>query len=296
MRLFHAAPDAGAVDVYLTDTATSLDSALATLTNVSGGTMSLYVNVTPGTYRLRITAAGDKEDLRLDVATLEIANRARTTVVLQPGPSGVLVHALVSQYQGALAVYKNTQARARLVAGVTGNGAVTASLGSASLNVNLRSPSAGSYKLVPAGDVAASVSVNASTTLGSSVTLTPGSDYTLAVFGDAAAPSLRVIADDNRPPTTTDRARMRLLHMAYGVDNLTLSVEYEAVAGDVAYGNASSYSQVRLSNEARVEVTSPLSTSPLYLSDDAVIASRGVYTVFMLSGAAAPTGILRRER
>jgi Domain of unknown function (DUF4397) len=296
LRVFHAAPDAGAVDVYLTDANATLDSALATLTNVGGGAMGFYVNVTPGTYRMRITATGDKEDLRLDLASIEIANRARTTVVLQPGPSGVLVHALVSQYQGALAINKNTQARARLVAGVTGNGAVTASLGSASLNVNLRSPSVGSYKLVSAGNVAATVSINASTTLGATVALTPGGDYTVAAFGDAAAPTWRLIADDNRPPTATDRARMRLLHMAYGVDNLTLSMDYEAVAGDVAFGNASSYSQTRLSSEARVEVTSPLSTSPLYLSDDAVISSRGVYTVFMLSGATAPTGILRRER
>jgi hypothetical protein len=144
--------------------------------------------------------------------------------------------------------------------------------------------------------VAATVSINASTTLGATVALTPGGDYTVAAFGDAAAPTWRLIADDNRPPTATDRARMRLLHMAYGVDNLTLSMDYEAVAGDVAFGNASSYSQTRLSSEARVEVTSPLSTSPLYLSDDAVISSRGVYTVFMLSGATAPTGILRRER
>jgi hypothetical protein len=297
VRVFNAAPDAGSVDVYLTEESASLDDALPTLPSVAGATLSFYNSIDRGTYRLRVTALGDNDDVRLDVSGIELADKARVTIVLQPGPGGVLVNALVSQYQGSVAAVKNTYARARLVSGATGNAAVTASLGATSLNVNLRSPSVGTYALVPAATVSATVSVNATTNIGGSVTLVPGADYTLAVYGDAAAPEWRLIADDNRPPASSERAKMRLLHMAPGVAaNLTLVKDYVAVASDVAYGNASSYTQLATSTDARIEVTSPLATEPLFLNDEAVLASRGIYTVFVLGGAATPTGILRRER
>jgi Domain of unknown function (DUF4397) len=297
VRVFNAAPDAGSVDVYLTEDTASLDDTLATVSSVGGATLSFYNSIDRGTYRLRVTALGDKDDIRLDVPGIELADKARVTIVLQPGSGGVLVNALVSQYQGSLAAVKNTYARARLVAGATGNAAVTAALGDTSLNVNLRSPSIGSYALVPAATVAANISVNTTTSVGGSVTLAPGADYTVAVYGDAAAPEWRLIADDNRPPASSERAKMRLLHMDVGVNaNLTLVKDYVAVASDVAYGNASSYNQVATSSDARIEVTSPLAVAPVFLSEDVVLASQGVYTVFVLGGAATPTGILRRER
>lgn len=297
VRVFNAAADAGSVDVYLTESNASLDDTIPTASNVAGATLGFYSTVDRGTYRLRVTAINDKDDVRLDVEGLELANLSRVTIVLQPGPGGVLVNALISQYQGALSTLKNGFARARLVAGASNNAAVTADLGSTSLNVNLRSPSIASYALVPAGAASAAIQVNATTALSGNVTLAPGGDYTLAVYGDAAAPSWRLIADDNRPPASSERAKMRLLHMAFGTDNtLTLVKDYVGVASNVAYGNASSYTQVTTATEARVEVTSPLSTTPLFLAEDVALPSRGVFTVFMLGGASTPTGVLRRER
>jgi Domain of unknown function (DUF4397) len=297
VRVFNAAADTGSVDVYLTESNAALDDTIPTASNVAGATLGFYSTIDRGTYRLRVTAINDKDDMRLDVEGLELGDQSRVTIVLQPGPGGVLVNALVSQYQGSLSTLKNGFARARLVAGASNNAAVTASLGSTSLNVNLRSPSIASYALVPAGAASAAIQVNAATALSGNVTLAPGGDYTLAVYGDAAAPSWRLIADDNRPPASSERAKMRLLHMAFGADStLTLVKDYVGVASDVAYGNASSYTQVTTATAARVEVTSPLNTTPLFLAEDVALPSRGVFTVFMLGGASTPTGILRRER
>lgn len=296
VRVFNAAPDAGSVDVYLTEEDTSLDDIVATSDNVAGATLGYYNTIDRGTYRLRVTGLNDKDDIRLDVSGLELADKARVTLVLQPGPGGVLVNTLVSQYRGSLAAVKNPYARARLVAGATANAGVTAQLGSTSLNVNLRSPSVGSYTLVPAGDAAVRLRVNSTTELSGSVALTAGGDYTVAVYGEATSPVWRVISDDNRPPANSERAKLRLLHMAYGADSLTLVKDYVSVANDVAYGNASSYGQVTNSSSARIEVTTPLSASPLFLEEEADLPSRSVFTVFMLSSGSATTGILRRER
>jgi Domain of unknown function (DUF4397) len=296
VRVFNAAADAGSVDVYVTESSASLDDTIPTLSGVAGATMGFYTTVDRGTFRLRVTGINDKTDTRLDVEGLVLPDKGRVTIVLQPGPGGVLVNALVSQFQAGLSTLQNNKARARLVAGVTGNAGVTADLGGTSLNVNLRSPSVGSYALIPAGTVTANLRVNATTALSGTAVLSAGGDYTVAVYGDAAAPTWRLIADDNRPPASSEKAKMRLLHMAFGVDSLTLVKDYVAVANDVAYGNASIYGEVTSSTSARVEVSSPLSVTPLFLSEDAVLPVRSVFTVFMLGGSSVPTGILRRER
>jgi len=296
IRVFNAAADAGSVDVYVTESSASLDDTIATASGVAGATMGFYTTIDSGTFRLRVTGIKDKADIRLDVEGLVLPSKGRVTIVLQPGPGGVLVNALVSQFQSGISTLKNTKARARLVAGVTGNGAVTADLGGTSLNVNLRSPSVGSYALVPAGTVVANLRINATTSLSGPAALAAGGDYTVAVYGDAATPTWRLITDDNRPPANGEKTKMRLLHMAVGLDSLTLVKDYVAVANDVAYGNASTYGEVTGSTSARVEVTSPLSVTPLFLSEDAVLPARTVFTVFMLGGSSTPIGILRRER
>jgi subtilisin-like proprotein convertase family protein len=298
VRIFNAAVDAGSVDVYLTETSAQLNDTLATASNVATARLDNYVTLARGTYRLRVTAAGDKNDVRLDVDGVELADKSRVTIVLQSGPGGVLVNTLISQYQGQVSALKNRFARARLVAGTSNNAAVTASLGGTSLNVNLRSPSIASYTMVPAGTSTASIQVNATTALSGSVTLAAGGDYTVAVYGEASAPSWRLLADDNRPPAVSDRVKLRLLHLAFGVDSaLTLVKDYVGVASDVAYGNASSYTQLSTTTAAsRLEVTSPFSTTPLFLAEDVGLPSGGVFTVFMLGGATTPTGVLRRDR
>ena len=297
VRVFNAAPDAGTLDVYLTESTAALEDTIPTMASASSHSFGFYTTVDRRTYRLRVTAVNDKTDVRLDVEGLELADKARVTIVLQPGPGGVLVNALISQYKGDVSTLKNTFARARLVAGATHNAAVTASLGATNLNVNLRSPSVGSYALVPAGTLNAAISVNATTSLGGSVNLAAGGDYTLAVHGDAAAPTWRLISDDNRPPATNSRVKMRLMHMVYGGDGtLTLVKDYVGVANDVPYGNSSSYSQVTAATAARLEVTSPLSVTPLFLAEDVALPASGVFTVFMLGGGSTTTGILRRER
>jgi hypothetical protein len=69
-----------------------------------------------------------------------------------------------------------------------------------------------------------------------------------------------------------------------------------AVANDVPYASASTAAQVDAATDARIEVTSPLAASALYVNDDASIAAGGVYSVFMLGGSGAAVGVLRRDR
>jgi Domain of unknown function (DUF4397) len=297
LRFFNGAPDAGSVDVYLTEPDASLADAVPTVSNLAGATMGFFNILDRGTYRLRVTGVNDKEDIRLDVPAFALTEGNRTTVVLQPGSGGVLVNVLVSQHQSTVSTVRNPFARARLVAGATGNATVSGAVGGTNLNINLRAPSIGAYTLIPAGSVEARITVNATTQLGGSIDIAPGGDYTVAVYGDASQPQWVLITDDNRPLIDSDRAKLRLVHLAHGVNAaLTMVKDFVGVSGEVVYGTASGYSAVRSSTDARLEVTSPLSPSPLFLSEDVEIRGRSVLSVFMLNGGTAPQGILRKER
>jgi Domain of unknown function (DUF4397) len=296
VRVLNAATGVGSLDVYLTDTATDLESTTADLSSVTVGGTSSYTQLSAGSYRLRVTGAGDTEDLRLDLPALTLTEGTYATIVITPGPGGVLVHALLLQQQGALTVQKNTQARVRLIAGVAGNGVVAASVGSTALSGGLTSPSVGAYTFVEAGAQDLTLRVGGSVVSSQSADFDAGGDYTVMVYGTAADPLSQTLADDNRLPTSSSRAKMRLVHLTQASDTLTLTVDFVAVAENVPFASASDWANITSSSTARLDVTSPLSADPLYSATDVNLQALGVYTVFMLDGRDTPTGVLRKDR
>lgn len=303
VRLFNTSLDAGALDLYLTAGDADLGSATPVVSAISGSRFSGYSEVTAGTYRLRVTANGSKTDVRLDLPAVTLSALDVFTLITQPSQSGLLVHGLQMLQKGAVTASPNTQARVRLVASVSGNGAVSANVGSTSLNVGLPSPSVGSYVLVPAGSQLFSGQVSGNALTAESHALAAGSDYTLLAYGPLAAPMLALIADDNRLPSSSTSAKMRLINGLSGHGGLTMAVDFSAVANNVALGSASDFALVPSNSVARIDVTSGLTGTTLYSSSTSSgstttinILAQGVYTLFMLDGAANPSGALRKER
>lgn len=297
LRLYNTSADSGTLDLYLTASDTALEDAAITATVAASGASS-FVTLAPGSYRLRLTASGDTADLRLDLPAVTVSDRGVVTLVLTAGTGGVLVHAATLEQDGGLVAYKNPAARVRLAAGTSGNAAVTASIGGSTLASSQRSPSVGSYKLITAGSsLALATTVNGSALAGSTVTLKAGGDYTLLVHGDAAAAQAALLSDDNRLPTTTGYAKIRLVNALAALEGgLTLNVNYSALAIEIASGAASDYSSLAALTDVPLEVISPLSTTPLYAIAEADLTAKGVYTVFMLGSSSAPYGMLRKDR
>jgi Domain of unknown function (DUF4397) len=304
VRILNAASDVGAVDMYITDSSTALGNATANATSIAAGSTSGFSTFATGTYRLRITAAGDTTDVRLDVPSITLTDRERVTVILQPTTGGVLANALMLIQQGSLTVSKNTNARVRAVASVSGNGVVTAQVASTSLTpTSLTSPAVGAYVLVPAGSQTLLAQVNGATVSSASTSFTAGADYTVMLYGNTTSSQMSLLSDNNRLPADTGKAKLRLVHGAEGYNALSLSLDNVSVADQVGYGVASTAAQVAPnSGNALVEVTSSLSNTPLYTttkssgSTGVTIDTLGVYSVFMLSGNATPRGVLRKER
>lgn len=296
IRVLNGSKDAGTLDVFLTSSSQSIDSVSPTVSSAAVGTASSYTTIASGTYRLRVTGEGDSSDLRLDYSSVTLDSGSVVTLVVTPSAGGYLVNAIDVVQQGSTTTLSNPSARVRVVAGATANGTVSGQVGDTSLASGLPSPSVGNYTLVPAGSQALAFSVNGASLASQTVALSAGGDYTALVYGPATSAAMTLLTDDNTLPSSSSKLKMRLVNAQYGSSgNLTLSVDYTALASNVAYPSASSYATLTSTTDSYVQVTSSASSTALYSASSVSLSAQSVYTMFML-GDTSTTGVLRKDR
>lgn len=238
LRIVDAAAEAGKLDVYVTtNTCTNLTGVSPSYTFVSPTTTnSVTLTQGAGTYNVCATAQSSKTDLRMS-QSITLAGQQVATVVLTPTAGGQLVNSALLVQQGAYTAARNTNARVRLAAAVTGGASVSASAGSTVIDA-LASPGLGFvYALVPASSpLTVTVGTGAATAVPG--TLAAGSDVTLLVYNNPASPTVSLIADDNRLPSD-GTAKVRLINGITGSTSpLTLTANSALVASGVAAGTA----------------------------------------------------------
>lgn len=297
VRVFNTAADAGNVDVYLTGENEALSSATALQGAAVYGTMNAFVTINSGTWRLRVTAAGSKSDVRLDVSNINFDSESVRTLVITPSRGGVLVNALVVRQGGGLDNAANTQARVRVVAGAGGGQGVTASVGGTALLAGDTAPTRTAYTTLPAGTVAVAASAGSSTAALTSTTLQGGGDYTLLVWGASGTAQAAMLEDDNTRPSDSARARLRLVNGVAGATGaLSLKVESVVTVSGVTSGTASSYADVAAASTPQLDVTAAGSTGTLCSVANKDASANGVYTLFALGDATSPSCVLSTDR
>ena len=296
VRFFNATTDTGVVDVFITAANAELGEALPIQASLPSGSLSGFRDQSSGQYRLRVTSAGDPNDVRLDIPSITLPGKKYVTLVLTAGAGGVLVNGTLIEQRAGVTTLKNTKARVRMVASVAAAGNISASLGGSTLVGALRSPGVGPYTLVNSGTQALTVRVNGVGISSATRTFVPGADYTLLAYGAANAGQLAVLTDDNRLPSVNTRAKIRLVNGLTTTDPLTLQIDFltQTATSDILAGTASAYATVTAAGSARLDVTSPTASTPLVFitaaSSSSLLQAQGVYTVFMLGGAALPDG------
>lgn len=299
LRVVNLATDAGALDIYVTTPGTVLTSSLSPTYSLAAGSGVLTtasLSLAPGSWRVRVTAAGAPTDLRLDLPAVAVADQQVMTVLLLPTVGGGLIDGATLAQKSTLTSLANTNARVRLVSGVAG-GTVTAAVAGTVVEAGAVSPTIGSYVTVPAGSASWAVSHNGMASALAPATLAAGSDNTLLVTGSSGATSASWLADDNHAPSTSGTDHMRLVNGLTGsASTLSLTVDFALLASNVAPGTASSYRSVAANSSLRLQVDSPLSATPVSLQTGLTIAAGGVFSVFVLGDPASPVTVLRRDR
>ena len=297
LRVVNAAPDAGLLDVYLTGTGDALAASVPQQAGAAVDAVGAWLTVNSGSYRLRVTAAGSKTDLRLDVPALALASRQVATLVISPTSGGVLVQGLLLSQQGEITAQAPTQARVRVASGLSSAGIASLNVGGSAIFANVTSPAVTGYTLVPAGEQAVVVGINNANLPSETRTLVVGSDYTVLVYGSPAASAVAWLRDDNTLPSDRARAKIRLVNGVSGLaGNVSMSVDFAPVADNVAPGGASGYGQIDATTTGRLSVTAAGVGRPLFDVSEQTFSAAANYTVFLVGSPAAPVGIVRKDR
>jgi hypothetical protein len=253
--------------------------------------------VTSGSYRLRITGAGDATDIRLDVPNVQLDSKKVLSIIITESVSGVLVNAFILPQQGELITYKNSTARVRGAAGVV-SGAVTANVNGSNV-LSRAAPGVinSSYTTVAAGTATVNVYVDGVAAGSSSQSLVAGADYTLLVWSGPTGTSTTLVSDDNHV-ATSGKAKLRVLNGMSGLGGpITLAIDYSPVAENIALGAISGVTEVTASTDYQFDVTNASTTAPLLTRSSVTLQASSIYTYFLAGGgASAVVGTLRKDR
>lgn len=287
--------EAGALDIYLTESDVPLEDASPLFANVTGGAGMLTTD--SGDYRLRVTGANDITDLRLDIPSITLENKKVATLILSETKSGMLVDALLLPQQGNLTQFVNTKARVRAAVGMSSGSMASLRVGGTNIINGQGRGVISAYSQVEAGNVAVTLLVDGAQVPVDSQTLVAGGDYTVLIWSDATSTYASLIADDNHVPTSTVDTKVRLLNglSTQGVP-LTLYVNFFPYAEGTQLGTASAYADVDSGSDYQVDVYNAVTATPL-LSREADLQASSVYTLLVFGKADSTVdSTLRKDR
>jgi Domain of unknown function (DUF4397) len=278
--------DPGMLDVYVTAPGTtSLTGLSPTFSNVAGATS--LATLVAGTYDIFVAAVGNRADVRFVLPSFVIASTQIQALALTSTSGGALVDGVAITSNGGVLFAPTASARVRLVSALpaASNLAITGTVGATALPT-VFSPIPSAYTLVTGGASIYTISIaGAAVATLPPATFATGGDFTVLVYGTAAAPLVAVFADDNHQPAA-GQANVRLVNGAVnspsGVSLLDNSV---AVANSVALGTASPYVGMTASATSVLQL---IQSGVAPVTDTVALVPNAVYTVFILDTTLTP--------
>jgi hypothetical protein len=287
--------EAGSLDVYLTESSVSLDDATPVVAAVGAGTGSTAATIDSGDYRLRVTGASDSDDLRLDVPNITLDSRQVVSLILTATQGGVLVDAVALPQQGSPTKFANSKARIRGAVGTT-SGPVVMRVGNVGV-LNGAVGVVGNYAQVEAGTVAVTLTVNGVAVAVPDQALAAGGEYTMLAWSNADGTQTTLLGDDNRLPTASGNAKIRVLNGLSGLNvPVTLAVNFAPIAEGIALGQASAFTEVDQGSDYQLDVTNTDTAANLLTKTSVTLDAGSVYTLFMSANGATVSGTLRKDR
>lgn len=312
LNIQNLAPDAGSLDIYV-DSSSSTPGTTKISSGLLGGYGTGFYDYDAGTYTVTITGANDVSDVRMQISNVSLPALQVATLILTAGSGGTtaatstvtggaLVNGILAIQGGALSTFSSSTARVRIVSTMPGTATtISATRGSSTLLSQQVGQYKGKYITVNSGSAAVSVVVN-----GAPINLTPtlqaGGDYTLMVWGMPASPSVAVIPDDNRLPTSSSTGKIRLyngLANASGA-GLTLTLNFANYASNVLPGTVSEpdFPPASATNQPYPAVVTStafpgvnLLTLPQPTGNYVSITAGNIYELFMAGDGSTAAGV-----
>jgi hypothetical protein len=209
----------------------------------------------------------------------------------------VLVDVVLLPQQGSITKFANTKARVRGAVGIANGTQVTLRVGDASLLNNNAVGVVGAYAQVDAGSAAVALGVNGVGVTVPNQTLTAGGEYTLLVWSNADGTQTTLISDDNRLPSSTAKAKVRIINGLSALDvPVTLFVNFFPELENIPLGQASAFAEVDDGTDYQLDVSNADTADPLLTKTEVTLLASGVYTLFMSSSGGTVSGTLRKDR
>jgi hypothetical protein len=287
---------AGTLDVYITDP----DVDLPDTTPVVSGVGAAFVNIAvdSGTFRLRVTAAGDSADVRLDVSGFTLADKGVAALIFTATQGGTLANAIYMPQEGQPTKLANTKARLRAAIGVSNGASASVQVAGVSVLAAATAGVIGSrYSLLNSGSQPVTVQVNGAAVTVPNVNLTAGADYTLLVWSNASGTQTSLVVDDNRLPSSSGLVKLRLLNgMSTLAAPLTLSVDFSPVVEGTLVGEVSDAVELSSGSDRQFDISNTSTAANVLTRTGLSLTGGSVYTFFMTDNGATPIGVLRRDR
>jgi len=288
---------AGGLDVYLTDASTDLEDTTPVMASV-GASMTSF-STDSGTYRLRVTAAGDSADVRLDVASFSLADRGVGSLILTSTQGGMLANAVYMPQGGQPTRIINTKARVRGAVALANGANASIQVGGRSVLGSATAGVIGSrYTLLDAGSVPVTLTVNGTPVPVANLDLAAGADYTLLVWSNASGPQTSLLVDDNRLPSGgVGMTKLRLLNgMSTLAAPLTLSIDFSPVIEGTLTGQVSDEIETSSGTDRQFDLSNTSTAQSVLTRSSITLQGNSVYTFFMTDNGTTPIGVLRRDR
>lgn len=287
---------AGALDVYITAPDVDLPDTTPVLSSV--GASFSGISVDSGTFRLRVTAAGDSSDVRLDVSSFTLEDRGVAALVFTSTQGGTLANAIYLPQEGQPTKLTNTKSRVRAAVAVANGASASVQVGGVSVLTAATAGVIGSrYALLESGSQPVGVQVNGATVAVPNVNLTAGADYTLLVWSNASGTQTTLVVDDNRLPSSTGQTKLRLLNgMSTLAAPLTLSLDFSPVIEGTLVGQVSDAVEVSSGADRQFDVTNTSTAASVLTRTGLTLQGASVYTFFMTDNGGTAIGVLRRDR
>jgi hypothetical protein len=299
VRAVDVAPDAGGVDVYLT-TSDLANAGTAILASVTGGAVTSAAEVTAGSFKIIVTAAGTQEILFQSPSTYTFNAGSSVSLVVMPTIGGKLVsiNVLESGSSGPSTYIANPNARMKAVNGITDATGINFKVDGTTLLSNVPFTGNSSYVNVAAGS--RNISIEATNVPGTSIasvttTLANARDYTVLAYGKQASPTISTLVDDNTLPAA-NFVKLRFVNAMADGASVDVLVNFASQATGIAPGKSSGYSTVAAGTNYNISFTTPGGVTLITSLTGVELDSQQVYTAYLFGTTANAQAKLVRDR